>query len=292
MKKYLVYLFAVVFMMIQSSNCSYAVSDSAAVKYAVKKYQAGDYSGCIQECLNITYHNPKNAMAYYYLAMSYAQAGFKDKAVDAYNRVVSLNFNPKLNEYAKNGVKCLNSPDECPNAEANTAEETALDNLISAPAINGLSTSVKNNLQKQQLDNLKQQINSGKEVDVNSIRLLNDASNEVKPEEQIAQKKPTEAEVAAALKVLSDAGVNPYSSTANYQNPEAVQLQMLSAFNNNPVSNPTDSTSMLNMIPQMMAQGKSGQGQYSPQLMQAFIMNSLTGNMNTDFTNNDSGNQN
>lgn len=292
MKKQLVYFIAIVFIIIQTSMCSYASSDAAAVKYAVKKYQAENYAGCIQDCLNITYHNPKNALAYYYLAMSYTQAGLQDKAIAAYNKVISLNFNPQLTEYATTGVTCLTSPADCPNADSDTAKNNAVDALILAPSINGLSSSVKKDLEQQQLDNMKQQINSGKDVDVNSLKLLNDASSQVKPEEKIAQKKPTTEEVAAALKVLNEAGVNPYSSTAAYQNPQAIQLQMLSAFNNNPVANPNDCNNMLNMIPQMMAQSKSGQGNYSPELMQAFIMNTLTGNMNTDFSNNNENENN
>lgn len=292
MKKHLVYLMAAVVIMFQTSTCSWATSDSAAVKYAVKKYQTGNYSGCIQDCLNITYHNPKNALAYYYLAMAYTQAGNQEKALTYYNKVISLNSTPKLTEYATRGVTCLTSPVDCPDAAADTAKENEFDTLISAPALNGLSNSVKKDLEQQQLNNLKQQINSGNDIDPNSIKLLNDASNVAKSDEKVAQKKPTEEEVAAALKVLNDAGVNPYSSMVDYQNPQAVQLQMLSAFNNNPVSNSNDSSSMLNMIPQMMAQGRTGQGQYSPQMMQAFIMNTLTGNMNTDFMKNNSESEN
>lgn len=290
MKKYLICLIITVVAMIQTSMCSYAISDAGAVKYAVKKYQVGNYAGCIQDCLNITYHNPKNALAYYYLGMAYTQAGNQEKALSAYNKVIDLKANPTLTEYATTGVTCLTSPADCPNATSDTEAENEVDSLIAAPAFNGLSSSVKKDLEQQQLNNIKQQINSGRDIDVNSLKLLNDASKQVNPDDKTAQKKPSEEEVAAALKVLDEAGINPYSTTAAYQNPQAMQLQMLSAFNNNPVANPNDSNVMLNMIPQMMAQSKSGQGSYSPQLMQAFIMNTLTGNMNTDFSNNNENN--
>lgn len=283
MKKQLVYIIAIVFLMIQS-NSSFAASSTSAIKIAAKKYQAGNYTGCLQDCQNIIAQNPSNAFAYYYMAMAYTQAGQKDKAIQAYSKVLTLKPNAMLADYATTGKTCLETPEKC--IDPNGASDSEIDKLIASPNSDSLSGSVKKDLEQQQLNNLKEQINNGKDLDDNSMKLLNDASQQVTRDNVVAQKKPTTEEVAAALKVLNEAGVNPYSSTAAYQNPQAMQLQMLSAFNNNPVANPNDSNNMLNMIPQMMAQSKSGQGNYSPELMQAFIMNTLTGNMNTDFSNN------
>lgn len=289
MKKHLVYFFAIALMMIQA-DCSFAASNSTAIKIAAKKYQAGNYTGCLQDCQNIISRDPSSAVAYYYMAMSYTQAGQKDKAVEAYSKVLTLKPNAMLASYASTGKKCLETPEQC--LQENVASQSDIDKFLASPSSDSLSSTVRKDLEQQQLNVLKEQINSGQDMDNNSMKLLNDATEQVNPDNKVAQKKPTEEEVAAALKVLNEAGVNPYSSMANYQNPQAVQLQMLSAFNNNPVSNPNDGNAMLNMIPQLMQQSRTGQGQYSPQMMQAFIMNSLTGNMNTDFMNNNSENEN
>ena len=312
MKKQLIYIVAVMFLAMQGLSLpAMASGNIPALKVAVNKYKSGNYTGCMQDCLNITYHNPKNATAYYYLAMSYAQTGQKDKAVAAYSKVLSLGPNAMLANYASTGKRCLDTPELCdPEANAaaqaaasasasGTAEATdgsktdssaldpaALDKFIANPA-GGLSNSVKKDLEQQQLNNLKEKINNGQDLDDKSLQILNDASGQTAP-----AAKPTEEQVAAAMKVLNDAGVNPYSQGGSYQNPQAMQLQMLQSLNSNPVANPNDSSAMLNMIPAMLQQSKTGQGNYSPQLMQAFIMNSLTGSMNTDFGKNDNENDN
>ena len=309
MKKLLIYFIAALFISVQVvSPCVFATGYTPAIKAAVNKYKGGNYVGCLQDCLNITYHDPKNAIAYYYMAMSYAQSGQKDKAVAAYSRVLGLGPNAMLADYATTGKRCLETPELCdPSANAaataaaaptstdsaaNSAE--ALDKFIMSGYSNTLSTSVKKDLEQQQLNNIKNQINSGQDLDDNSMKLLNDASGQINPVNTTAtaSKQPTEQDIAAAMKVLNEAGVNPYSQVGNYQNPQAMQLQALQSFNNNPVSSSNDSNAMLNMIPMMMQQGKTGQGNYSPQLMQAFIMNSLTGNMDLDFNKNENSNDN
>lgn len=293
MKKRLIYLIVTIFLAIQAlSLCSYAASSSSAMKIAMKKYKAGNYSGCLQDCLNITYHNPQNALAYYYLALSYAQSGNKDKAIAAYAKVLALNPDSTLADYATTGKRCLETPDKCVAEGADTASEAEIDKLLASPNSQGLSSSVRKDLEQKQLNVLKEQINSGKDMDENSMKLLNDASKESNITTAEAPKQPTDEEIVAAMKVLNQAGINPYNQVSSYQNPQAMQLQMLQSFNNNPVSNPNDSNAMLNMIPMMMSQSKTGQGNYSPELMQAFIMNTLTGSMNLNSDNNENRNDN
>lgn len=310
MKKQLIYIIVAMFLALQGLDLQAMASGNVpAMKAAANKYKAGNYAGCMQDCLNITYHNPKNATAYYYLAMSYAQAGQKDKAIAAYSKVLSLSPDALLANYASTGKRCIETPELCdPSAYAAAtaaataatagtatdgstpsnpaADAAALDKFISNPQ-GGLSSTVKKDLEQQQLNNLKDKINNGQDLDDKSMQLLNDASGQITP-----KVKPTEEQVAAAMKVLNEAGVNPYSQIGDYQNPQAIQLQMMQALNNNPVANPNDSNSMLNMIPSMIQQSKTGQGNYSPQLMQAFIMNSLTGSMDMDFGKSANDNEN
>jgi tetratricopeptide (TPR) repeat protein len=292
MKKRLIYFVAAIFLSVQAlSSCVMAAGSPTAVKNAANKYKAGNYVGCLQDCLNITYHDPKNAMAYYYMAMSYAQSEQKDKAIAAYSKVLSLSPNAMLADYATTGKRCLETPEQCDPTANKDASSEEIDKLLASPNSDGLSSSVKKDLEQQQLNNIKNQMNNGQDLDNNSMKLLNDASGQTAPTKNTTateSKQSSEENIAAAMKVLNEAGVNPYSQVGNYQNPQAMQLQMLQSLNNNPVASPNDSNAMLNMIPMMMQQSKTGQGNYSPQLMQAFIMNSLTGNM--DFNKNENSN--
>jgi len=294
MKKQLVYFVTAIFLLVQALySCSFAASSSTAIKIAAKKYQVGNYTGCLQDCQDIVSKDPSSAVAYYYMAISYAQSGQKDKAIDAYSTVLTLKPNAMLADYASTGKRCLETPDKCdPTTSGDTASEQDIDKLIAAPNSDGLSDSVKKDLEQKQLDIIKNQINSDKEVDGYDLKKINDASVQTAPTATTnatatAPKQPTKEDIAAAMKVLNEAGINPYNQVGNYQNPQAMQLNMLQAFNNNPVANPNDSNAMLNMIPAMMAQSKTGQGNYSPQVMQAFIMNTLTGNMMNSNSNKD-----
>jgi len=110
--------------------------------------------------------------------------------------------------------------------------------------------------------------------------------------DKAAQKTPSNDEIVAALKVLNAAGLNPYSQAPqsamvspevqqqvinpydqmqNSQTPEMAQLTALMG----PSGQSKEANSMANMIPFMLAQNKNGGTNYSPQMMQAVIMNSM-----------------
>lgn len=297
MKRQLLYALAVL-IILSKASCVYAKYSpvSNPVKIAISKYKHGNFTGCLQDCQYIVKKDPSNTIAYYYLAMSYAQAGDKDKAVDAYKKVLSITVNPKLHEYADMGKRCLETPDKCyPSTSTDTA---ALDKFISTPN-ETLSPAVKEEIQKRNLDNVKNEINNGRDLDNYNFRKFQDFSpkrSQVDAENNsTAQKKPSNDEVVAAIKVLQAAGINPYSSpqtqvaalpvqqAANMQNPEMEQLKMLMGDNNNN----NQGNSMLNMLPMMTAQNKDGTNSYSPQLMQAVIMNSMMSSMNFGLDNKD-----
>lgn len=294
MKKQLVYFIAGLIVLVQTSACSFAKTDSLT-SIAIKKYKRGNYTGCLQDCQYITQVNPSNIMAYYYMAMSYVQAGKKDEAIQAYSKVLSLNpsSNTRLAEYARTGKRCLETPDQCKlaptttNVAAPPSTTPEIDKLIASPAYE--SPTVRKDLQQKRLNSIKNDINSDKELDDYQFRKINQADTA----EKIAlaeQKKPTNEDIAAAFKTLNDAGINPYtqnpmSSTANpyaqmnnYQNPELAQINMLMGGN----KQTNDSSSIMNMLPYMMTQDKNGTSNYSPQAMQAVIMNSMMTDFNYD----------
>lgn len=288
MKKQLLYLLGIVIIL---SKASYAYAKyspvSNPVRIAISKYKHGNYTGCLQDCQNIVAKDPSNTIAYYYMAMSYVQAGKKDDAITSYGKVLSITVNPKLQEYAATGKRCLETPDKC---HLDTATDSAdLDKFIATPN-DALSDTVKDSLNKRNLDIIKNEINNGRDLDSYEFRKFKDYSpkrSQVDSEnESVAQKKPTNDDIVAAIKTLQAAGIKPYAqnqTTApqpqdmqalNSQNAEMQQLKMLMGDNNN------QDNSMLNMLPIMAAQSKDGANNYSPQLMQAVMMNSMMNSMN------------
>lgn len=278
MKKKLACFIVVLMFLVQASSCSFAKNSGVSpVKIAIKKYKAGNYTGCLQSCQTIIKSNPSNAVAYYYMAMSYVQAGKKDEAINAYSKVLSLKPSARLSEYATTGKRCLETPDKCVlEIDSGSTISPELDKLIAAPFNDGLSDAVRKDFEQKRLDSIKNQINSDKELDDYQFRKLNDASGQASPVDtnEIVSKKPSNDEIAAALKVLNDAGINPYEQISDYQDPQMAQINMLNSSNN--------SNSMVNMLPFMLAQNKYGTNNYSPQLMQAVIMNSMMPDFNLD----------
>lgn len=299
MKKNLLYLIAILILLGQVTPCVFAKTTSASnpVKIAVRKYKMGNYTGCLQDCQAIVSRDPSNALAYYYMAISYAQAGLKDAAVNSYARVLALNPNPRLQEYATTGKRCLETPDQCHPSDTSVKDESAIDKFISSPTVDGLSTTVRQNVQQRSLNAIKNEINSDKEIDNYDLKKLNQNQQTELKTEDVAQNTPqvtpTNDEIVAALKVLKKAGLasypqpldpaavnNPYAQMANYQNPEQAQLNMLMGADSQ--SQNGNNNAMMNMLPFMLAQNKNGTSNYSPQMMQSVIMNSMMSTMNFD----------
>lgn len=310
MKKKLVLIVAILMLLFHPSYCVFAKSSiNAPMRVAIKKYKHGNYTGCLQDCLDLVVRHP-SAIAYYYMAMSYAQAGKKDMAITAYNRALALKPSAQLAEYAATGKRCLETPDQChPESKDTAKDDAALDKMIAAPRSDELAPSVVKDYRQIRLDNVRQQINNGKEMDDYSFRKLNfkrDKSN------LIAQ-KPTNDQIVAALKILKDAGLSPYPQeqvtavtasttpkadvqvqnsqvesasaqvTSDPRNSDLSDLNMLMGGNNQ--SNNSNNAA-LNMIPYMLAQNKNGTANYSPQVMQTIIMNSMMSSYNWDVDNN------
>ncbi len=296
MKKKLICLTTVIVFLLQLYSCVFAQNNylSNDLKIAIKKYKTGNYTGCLQDCQNIIKNNPSNPIANYYLAISYVQTGKKDKAIEFYSKVLKLNSGPRLVDYASTGKKCLETPEQCSfnSGSLNQADISELDKFIASPPIDGLSQSVRQDFRQRRLDNLRYDINKDRELDDYSFKKFKDYSRQKSMDLQdnikIAQNKPSEKEIQQALQVLNDAGIN-YSTSPmehdnsnikniNYQNQELMQLKALMGNNNQS----QESNAMLNMLPFMLTQNKDGKNNYSPQVMQAIIMNSMMPDLNYD----------
>ncbi len=285
----------------------------ATMKSAVARYKKHNYTGCIQELYSILKKEPENSLAYYYLAMAYVKAGKKDQALAAYQRVINLNKNPMLVEYAVRGKACVNGEPSC--TGASTGEGTdELDEFIASPYGNGFSDEFNTDWKKMQLRAIQNKINNGKTLtpeEVEKMKQLN--KSQILSTDKLAfadngskknSKTPSNSEVLEALDVLKRAGLNisaqtepqsdavhgiqPAAQTPQVQpaqNPMAYtpdpQMQQMSMMLNG--GNSTSPDPMMYMLPYMM-NANNGQN-IDPNVIQAMMMNSMMNSLNSMNTN-------
>lgn len=251
---------------------------NATIKSAVAKYKAGNYAGCLQELFSLTKKDPSNALAYYYMAMAYTHVDMPNDAVEAYEKVISLNPNEYLVEYATKGRDCLTDGPACqPEEEKPVEEMDDLDKFINAPYGNGLSPELNPQIKQKQLINIKETINKKENLEDNDIqRIKNFDQNKSTSKETDKIAQVSDEEVLKAIKTLRDAGLtlsvqseNPYAQMAQYQNPQMAEMSMLLGNNNN-----NNGNSMMNMLPMLMSQAQKGEN-IDPRVMQAVMMNSM-----------------
>ena len=263
MKNKLLVLIAFLMCSASIANAEKTTTDMAN---AIQKYKAQNYVGCLQDTQEITAKDPANALAYYYMGISYVQIGEKDKALDAYSKVIALSSNTTLTEYAQRGELCINTPDECKSKKSSELEEKLNDEYYKfINSTKDISKEVSDKLDEIQIEIMKQQIN--KEVDKKSAVPSND-------------------EIAQAVKTLAKAGINPITAQNNtflqaqqamMQNPEYMQLQMLLGNNNN------NGNDFMNMLPYFMTQNTDKKSNISAESIKNMMMSSMIGNLNTTF---------
>ena len=103
MKKYLLLLLSV---LICTSSINFASAKSTsnpALASAIRLYKAGNYSQCYTALNSIIKKDPSNAVAYYYLAMTSAQIGKKDDAIQNYEKVITLSPDGRYMLLSKTG---------------------------------------------------------------------------------------------------------------------------------------------------------------------------------------------
>lgn len=250
------------------STTAYAAGNSA-LNYAIQKYKTKNYVGCIQDTTDLTKKDPSNAVAYYYMAISYAKIGNKEKALDAYQKVIDLSTNDTLVKYAQKGTLCINEPESCTTGGGSSNADSELDKFIRSGST--YSSEVNKKLKEMRSEQMKNNIN-------------NDADQMQKSE------MPTNDEIAEAVKTLAKAGINPFqmqaanpvlqAQQALYQNPEYAQLQMLLGSNNS-----HNNGDFMNMLPYFLAQkeGNSQNPNISADMFKNMMMSSMVGSMSTTF---------
>lgn len=151
---------------------------NASMKSAATKYKNGNYTGCLQELYTIVKKNPKNAMAYYYAGMAFAQVGAVEQSKAAYQRVVNLNPNPKLVEYAHRGQNCVAGNLNCTAASLlDVSEVSELDKFIAAPYGNGLSPELNQKYKQQQLEVIQNKLNNGQTLTPEDVQKMKQFKN-------------------------------------------------------------------------------------------------------------------
>lgn len=169
---------------------------SPQLSAAIKLYKAQNYSECYKSLTNIVSHDQSNALAYYYLAMTLAQIGKRDEAIENYEKVLMLTSpDSNLGRYATKGKTCIVDPAAC---HAEEGQFDSLDTFIRANYGSGFSKKVRSEYEKQKIENLMREMNRGKEVTPSSFKEYKDFSYET----------PGTDEIVAALRVLQRAGLN------------------------------------------------------------------------------------
>ncbi len=261
---------------------------NANIKSAVSKYNAGNYSGCLQELFSLVKKQPSNAVAYYYMAMAYTHVDMQNEAVEAYEKVLALNPNSYLYDYAEKGRDCLTGGPKC-QAE-NTEEQDELDKFINSPYGNGLSPQLNGEVKQKELNNIKETINKKEDLehkDIEKIKEFDTKHNNqsyVEETEKIAM--VSDEEILQAVKTLKDAGLNltvqqdnPYAQFAQYQDPRMAEMSMLLGNNNN------NNNSMMNVLPILMTKAQNGEN-IDPRFLQAMMMNSMMSDLDFNGNNN------
>lgn len=287
-----------------ASTCQAEVK-SSEFKSAVKMYKSGNYIGSMQAFESIISKDQGDALANYYLAMSYAQTGNSTKAIEYYDKVIALDPSSGLAENARKGKDKINPP---PPVEAPTVlpEKNTNKELFSEEA--------KKKFDDKNIRNIIDNINNNREVKPEIYERLPKFDKDNK---ESKGDSPTKEQVEQALDILrratgltsASSGIStPYAASAPQEaskvqqhnsqnsvqsimsamnpaiaNPEIMQMNMLmnamgSSGGGNPMNSSNSMGNMMNMMPLLMMMQNSGgansgntANQIDPQIMQTML---------------------
>ncbi|MGN0005099.1 MAG: hypothetical protein ACI37Z_03920 [Candidatus Gastranaerophilaceae bacterium] len=103
-----------------------------SVRVAINKYKAQDYIGCIQDLEEYSEEDPSNAVAYYYTGIAYMNVGMRDKSIEAFNKVATINSVPLLSSYALQATNCMNN--DIKPCKYKKYSKSEIDELVQNPA--------------------------------------------------------------------------------------------------------------------------------------------------------------
>lgn len=197
MKKYILVLMSALILSSGINNAFAKSGTDTSLASAIKMYKAGNYSQSYQVFSNIVKRDPSNAVAYYYLAMTQAQIGLKDEALESYAKVLTLSPNGKLGRYAQKGKTCIETPDKC----GDTDEATELDTFVQRTFGSGFSEEARSKYEKNKIENLMREMNRKNDLTPAKFKEYKDFSS------MNNDGTPTNDEIVAAIRVLQNAGI-------------------------------------------------------------------------------------
>ena len=219
-------------------DCTFAKDNYNDLSNAIQLYKQGNYSQCYVELEEYVQNDPSNAVAYYYLGMTYAQLGRGSEAVANYDKAIELTSKTnKLNHYARKGKRCIETPDKCNSAFADSGEDMYILNSFGS----SFSEEAKSQYEQLQIENLRREMNRDDIVEPQKFQEYKEFSS-----------VPTNDEIVAALRTLQNAGFN---NVLNHNNND------LSFLTN------TQQSSIYSMM---------GNQNMNPQLIQTLLTNSIT----------------
>jgi len=247
--------------------------EDALVQSLIAKYRAKNYVGCIQEAQSKIKLQSPNPVAMYYMALAYTQIGDVNAALELYDNILRLNPGETLAECVIRGRDCLTGGPACPNEGVEGGD---VDNAVNEYKSESILLNLDNTQTGAASPVIANNIISAKNPiagfveEENSVK-KNDNSDEV-------SKVPTNEEVLKAVKTLQDAGIAVTFQPGQLNNmlnanPEMAQIQMMMGNNSG--------NSGFDMLPYMMMQSKDN-NQYSPQMVQAMMMNYMMPNLSSD----------
>ncbi len=226
-----IFLLGLAVLLASVSVTSVQAKQSSDLNSAISMYKAGNYTGCIQTLEQVLKRDPSNAVAHYYMAISNAQAGRAEEAINHYDTVIRLNTQETLVRYATRGKLCLEDAEQC-------AANATLDDFIKGSKGFDLTNEVKNSIETQKIESIRRDINENK--DIPPARF-----NQYKRFTGNAETAPTNDEIVAALRTLQKAGLSAsvsmpyndlssiYAGTVPGNNSTANLMNILSGANNN-----------------------------------------------------------
>ena len=197
MKKMILGLLSVL-VLAASVNVAYAKVKvtSPETAQAIKYYKSGDYTQAYLKCTEIVKNDPSNALATYYLAMTFVQLGKKDEAINAYEKVIDLSQNSVLGSYATKGKRCIETPEDC-HAPEIKADESPEDRFIKGAFGSGFSEKAREVHEIEKIKSIQREINNNDELTPDKFRGYKDFSSYA----------PTNDEIVAAIRTLQRAGI-------------------------------------------------------------------------------------
>lgn len=253
------------------ASSAFADEDNVYLKKGIENYKKGDYLSTIQKMEKVIEDNEGSSLGYYYMAISHVKIGNIDKAMDAYEKVIILDPNSQLANYARIGRKLLNQQNN------NSVKKTPAKFKFSIKEKGFFSKNVEEDINQRNLKFLLEKINTNQEINPSEYEKFKDFS----PDK--LNNKPSKEEIAKAYQVLSKAGI--HSPSQNYGiNPEMMQMSLLASsfggMGGQMGGQQQGNSNSMNMLPlMMMMQAQQGEKNIDPEFMQTMMTNMMMPNM-------------